>query len=164
MNTALFEQVGKPYVLMTTGDLRSFDFSMSELRKDKNRCVAIMRGSRMRSWESFVNEIAAALQFPWYFGENWPALDECINDLSWLHADAYVLVVTNSEFVLSNENEDIRHAFGRLLVETCEEWSIPADEGQWFARSGKPFHVILHFNDIEAINNFGDIFDDEYKS
>lgn len=163
MDRALLEKVGKPYVLMTTGDLQRFDFSISELRKEKNRYVAIMRGSRMRSWENFINEVATALQFPWYYGENWPALDECINDLSWLHSDAYVMVVTNSEFILISENEDIRHAFGRLLVGTCEEWSMPADEGEWFGRPGKPFHVILHFGDMEAINNFGDIFDGEYK-
>jgi hypothetical protein len=32
-----------------------------------------------------VAEFAASFQFPYYFGENWPAFDECINDLSWLH-------------------------------------------------------------------------------
>ncbi|MHC1710584.1 MAG: barstar family protein [Solidesulfovibrio sp.] len=164
MDIKLWEKVGRPCILLETGDVSSFDDLMVSLRDNKSRYVAIMRGNRMRTWENFMNEVAAALQFPWYFGENWGALNECINDLSWLNSDAYVLAITNSEYVLIDSTEKNRSVFGEMLVQTCKDWSLPADEGQWFGRPGRPFHVILHFGDMAATNTFGNIFDGEYKS
>lgn len=37
--------------------------------------------------------VASAMQFPDYFGNNWDALDECLNDMEWLPADGYCLVL-----------------------------------------------------------------------
>lgn len=36
--------------------------------------------------------IATALAFPDWFGENFDALEDCLNDLSWLPAQGYLLV------------------------------------------------------------------------
>jgi len=44
-----------------------------------------LRGSKMKDYQGLYNEFGAALQFPYYFGENWNAFDECIKDLSWLY-------------------------------------------------------------------------------
>ena len=43
------------------------------------------------------DEFGAALQFPWDFAETWVALEDCLRDLSWLPADAYILAVFDSE-------------------------------------------------------------------
>jgi hypothetical protein len=159
MDIALLEKVGRPYFLLETGDVLNFENLIYPLRENRRRYIAIMRGNKMRTWEGFMNEIAAALQFPSYFGENWSALDDCINDLDWLYCDAYTLVFTNSENILTQETEADRHTFGRILVRACEDWSLPADEGQWFARPGKPFHVVMHYSDMTTVNNFGNIYD-----
>jgi hypothetical protein len=37
--------------------------------------------------------IAAALQFPAWFGGNWDALEDCLCDLSWMPAAGYVLLL-----------------------------------------------------------------------
>jgi len=59
----------------------------------------------MTKVDALDNECSAVLQFPWYFGENWPAFDECIRDLSWLPADVYTLIITDSLAVLSEQDE-----------------------------------------------------------
>jgi hypothetical protein len=37
--------------------------------------------------------VAAALQFPAWFGGNWDALEDCLCDLSWMPAAGYVLLL-----------------------------------------------------------------------
>jgi hypothetical protein len=148
----------RTFIVVSTEDISPFDDSVNALRADRDRFVTIMRGKRMRTWEGLVNEVAATLQFPWYFGGNWNALDECINSLEWLHYDAFVIAITNSEIMLSDGIVGDRLAFGKLLLRTCQKWSLPLDEDKAWGRPAKPFHIIMHFEDEKAINMFGDIF------
>lgn len=62
----------------------------------------------MRTRHGLYDEFAAALQFPWYFGENADAFDECIADLDgWLPTRlGYVVVVTEPELVLDGAQPD----------------------------------------------------------
>ena len=53
--------------------------------------VKLLRGDKMRSWQALFDEISAALQFPYYFGENLNAFDECVADIEWLNARGYFL-------------------------------------------------------------------------
>jgi hypothetical protein len=50
--------------------------------------VRTLRGVKMQTVQQLFDEFAAALQFPWYFGENWAAFDECLTDLAWLPPEA----------------------------------------------------------------------------
>jgi hypothetical protein len=40
-----------------------------------------------------LSRIAAALDFPDWFGGNWDALADCLSDLSWWRAPGYVIVL-----------------------------------------------------------------------
>lgn len=51
---------------------------------DTGLTVRTVRGSKMLTEDQLFTEVSAALQFPYYFGENWPAFDECLADLEWL--------------------------------------------------------------------------------
>ena len=46
--------------------------------------TSYLRGKRCKTEEDFLIEVSASFQFPYYYGENWPAFDECIQDLEWL--------------------------------------------------------------------------------
>ena len=43
--------------------------------------VVHLDGTKITSKESFLKEIAEALEFPDYFGHNWDALEDCLRDL-----------------------------------------------------------------------------------
>ena len=49
-------------------------------------------GSKIADKESFFKAIALAMDFPDYFGHNWDALRECLNDLSWIKEERKVLI------------------------------------------------------------------------
>lgn len=54
--------------------------------------VVRLEGRLLRK-QDLLRALAAGLKFPSYFGYNWDALEECLNDLSWLGAAANVVLL-----------------------------------------------------------------------
>jgi hypothetical protein len=106
--------------------------------------VRFIRGKKLRTEQGLFDELSAALQFPYYFGENWDALSECINDLEWLPAKAYLLVITDALLVLTGEPATELATFARILKRTCTEWRTGRIEGQPWDTPPTPFSVLLH--------------------
>ena len=98
------------------------------------------------------NEFAAAMHFPWYYGENWPAFDECLKDLSWMPAQVYSLFIYHSNEVLVKESKEQFSVFIRILQETGEEWSTPLEGSDVWNRPATPFHVVFHADPGEKQN------------
>ena len=159
MTTTFFENVQPPFLLKSNLGLSEFENWINSLRLGCERYVAVLRGERMQDYKSLYQEIAAALQFPYYFGNNWNALDECLKDLDWLSVKIFIIGITNSEFILSQEGSDACYSFGAFLKETCEVWSKPYDEDKEWGRPGRPFHIIMQCQDEKDFTKFGDIFD-----
>jgi hypothetical protein len=93
-----------------------------------------VRGYLMREQDGLFAEISAAWQFPGYFGWNWNAFNECINDLDWLawfeglhrvrsHPDVFVMQVSHADELLVDEYKAAFNAFVRMLHDTGEEWA-----------------------------------------
>ena len=98
-------------------------------------------GPGARTTRGWFDECAAALQFPCYFGENWNAFDECITDLSWLPADAYVLLITNGCSLLDAEPPQTLTGLLGALTRVGQEWGEPVAGS--FPRGPKAFHVLV---------------------
>ena len=68
--------------------------------------AAYIRGYRcVNDLETF-KEFSAAFQFPYYFGMNAAALDECLCDLSWLSFTGLFLMIDHFESVYQGSVED----------------------------------------------------------
>lgn len=76
--------------------------------------------------------IANAMNFPSYFGKNWDAFDECIEDMDWLPAKGYILILNEASKAFEAAPETIR----KLIV----SWS---DAGEYWTENNKPFHLIF---------------------
>lgn len=103
--------------------------------------VAIVQGRRMRTLDRTNQELAAALQFPSYYGENWNAFFECIRDLSWLGDVGLVLLVTDAANVLQDE-EDGPEPLWECLVDARAAWRHPVEEN-FLRTQPAPYTVIL---------------------
>lgn len=93
--------------------------------------AAYLRGSRCKTEDAFFQEISAAFQFPFYYGENWPATDECLCDLEWLNASALYIVVDDFSLMFSGQphiQEKMQNRvvkYFKIMVEYWKEQNVP---------------------------------------
>ena len=83
--------------------------------------TSYIRGVRCKTEEEFFREISASFQFPWYFGENWAALDECICDLEWLKFRR-ILVLVNDFSKIFNGNKKLQELLIKYLAYAADYW------------------------------------------
>lgn len=104
----------------------------------------VVRGRKTRTLSGLLDEFAAALQFPLYFGENMDAFNECIADLETLPAGrGYVVVITEPDQVLADASAEELRWLVNALVSANDSWSQPVELGEWWDRPAVPFHVVL---------------------
>lgn len=142
---------GAPYFYVLGATVsEATDFAWALARRDARRTVVrFLRGRKMLKLTSLFDECAAALQFPYYFGENWNAFYDCITDLEWLPGEAYALVITDSAALLSGEDEGQLDAFINTLREAGDWWSRPVETSEAWGRPAVAFHVIFQCHESD---------------
>lgn len=112
--------------------------------RDAGLTVRTVRGPKMGTVERLFDEVAAALQFPYYFGENWPAFDECLSDMDWLPMSVgVVVVILEAEHVLANTDDVELAVLQRMIQRAAEAYSSPIASGEWWDRPAVAFHFVL---------------------
>ncbi len=109
------------------------DDLMNALRHLGFHVFAIRLSGRQANFEALlIEELDHGFRFPDYFGENWNAVDECINDLSWLPATGYC-------FFLSTLGSVSAHSASvmKLLL------TVVADASAQWAQNGRRFCVVV---------------------
>lgn len=78
--------------------------------------TSYLRGIRCKTEDDFLIEVSASFQFPFYYGENWPAFDECIQDLEWLKFQK--IFVLFDDFSLSfRDREEIQKKLQDRIIQ-----------------------------------------------
>lgn len=114
------------------------------LSREEPRQLTIrhLDGQRMATKESCLNEFAAALQFPPYFGRNWDACLDCLDDLAGKSKAGLVLFVFHAVAWM----KDAPDSELRQLVEVLNEVSL-----RWTAaKAPAAFRVIFQTKPAEA--------------
>ncbi|WP_067562001.1 barstar family protein [Nocardia acidivorans] len=83
-----------------------------------------LRARKMRTVAEVFDEFAAAFQFPYYFGENKDAFDECLRDLDDFvgPAGGYVAVIRNAALLLADQPAE-RDWFAEAVTDCAAHWS-----------------------------------------
>ena len=108
--------------------------------------LKIIKGRHCKAPANLFAEFARALEFPDYFGHNWDALEECLADLEWLPAKGYILLVTNAEGVLPEDEEEYE-TFLEILRDAGEAWGN--GQAGMGARRATPFHALFVVSEQE---------------
>lgn len=142
-------KLGKPAFYITPVSASQFRNLYRHLRRRKKEAaIRIIRGKKSKTRFDFYNEIAAALQFPYYFGENGAALNDCINDLEWLQADAYLLMVDDAHLFLRDASAYTVEDFMDIFSDANIEWLTP---NKYFPRTRQPtpFHLLFRCDESD---------------
>ena len=112
--------------------------------ENKESFVTGIDGTQCQTIESFLKQIGRAFSFPNYYGENLDALNDCINDLSWISKNNYILIINNFEsFIIENKKD--RKDMIDFFSEVSEQWKLgPKSEGQDETRKTSIFKVIYN--------------------
>lgn len=88
---------------------------------------------------TFLAAASRAMSFPAYFGRNWDAFEEMVNDLAWAPAPGYVLLFDNAHLLATTNAREFQTAVDILRTAA----------GRWQA-DGTPFYILLRGADIDA--------------
>lgn len=112
--------------------------------RDAGLTARVVRGRKMRTRGGLLDEFAAALQFPLYFGENEDAFNECIAELETLPAgNGYVIAITEPDELLAEEDASAFEWLVGSLRSAAKSWAQPVEMGEWWDRPAVPFHIVL---------------------
>jgi hypothetical protein len=121
-------------------------------------CTRRLRGGKMRARQSLMDEFGAALQLFEGFGENWYALEECLNYMDeWLPAKAYILVIEQAEHTLVDEGDDQLAALLMTMHRAGEWWSRAITDNERFDRPALPFHSLFLGSELAGLSRILDV-------
>ncbi|MBI5027084.1 MAG: barstar family protein [Nitrospirae bacterium] len=135
----------KPWIHLVKCSEREVDNFSNYLISQAVAVVRVLRGKRCTTKSGLFDEFASALQFPYYFGENWDAFDECLSDLEWLKGNAYIFLISQANEILSKESDEELQRFIDILKNIAEEWAISRENDKEQPRPAVPFHIIFQY-------------------
>lgn len=137
-------------------DVNFMDTAVCDYVWPEDFVIRRFSGRRCDTYSGFHAELAAALQFPWYYGSNINALDECLIDDLWddTHGKYYILVFIESDLIFSSNKwiwngsvEDNLNDVIKILNNTINYFSMPDNENYLIApKPSVPFRVIFHID------------------
>lgn len=84
---------------------------------------AVIDGEKCKNSEALLAELARVLKFPAYFGANYDALFDMLNDLSWITQKEVIISFKNTDALLQNNDSELITLL-KLLCETLLEAAI----------------------------------------
>jgi hypothetical protein len=134
--------LGSPVAYIATMDAGSFaDLTLDLVRSNNDAIVRTVRGRKSETVFDFFDEISAALQFPYYFGENGDAFEECINDLDWIEGNAYLIAIPDADLFLSAASFEQFQGVMDILRRANQNWMKP-NQYSPRDRPPTPFHLL----------------------
>lgn len=128
------------------------EMAMKAAGNGSDDSVIVLEGEQCKSVASLLKEFNEKFFFPDYFGFNFDALDECLNDLEWLEAEKYVVIIRDIDVVLS-EDPGAFNDFIRIMENTVNEWNQGRQYGAQYNHP-TPFDVIFHCEDNLSVNEY----------
>ena len=103
--------------------------------REAGLCCARIELAGCRSKPGFLARVADALEFPWWFGQKWDALADCLVDLEWLPAEGYLLLLDDPADLQRAAPDDYAVAV-EVFADAARQWR-ERDTPFWVFISGE---------------------------
>lgn len=97
------------------------DLALEEAAESLGYALLRLDLARITDKDGFLAAIGKTLDFPDWYGHNWDALADCLNDMSWLEAEGYVLVLEHADAFAAANPADFGTALS-ILQEATDGW------------------------------------------
>jgi RNAse (barnase) inhibitor barstar len=114
-------------------------------KQHRDAHVARIDGARATTFPAMFDQYASQFSLPEYFGRNGAALEECLSDLEWLPAAAYIVMVSQAHRLLENEGAEALAGHVASLLSIATDWS--AARSGALRRPETPFHAVFQSDD-----------------
>jgi RNAse (barnase) inhibitor barstar len=137
---------------------------ISDISENTDTYLAEVEGEKCTTLDDLFFEFKKSFKFPDYFGYNWAAFDECLNDLDWISAKSYALILKDMDEVLPND----KHNFAILIKYLCRatvEWTQGRNYDD-FPTPKTAFHLYFHSwkrGEEDLIQRIGDNYCSELR-
>lgn len=155
MNLSLCNEVDEPCFHVFIGESDKIIAELKRYLNDEKITIRVINGFECNSLHKLFYEFSTKLEFPYYFSGVYGSFDECINDLDWINASGYIILITNSEQILIDESCELDTVF-KILKDCAYEWTHGRNYDD-FPTPPTPFHIILNYND-DSIHNIDKVF------
>ena len=143
-------QLRQPYFHIMFADRNEFNnfFFRIESELDTDIVLKQIDGNKCTTADNLFSEFSKVFEFPDYFGNNWAAFDECLNDLDWLEGKAYLLFINDSDKITKTSDDNFKNLM-KLLERTVAEWTEGRNYDN-FPSPPTPFHIVLHCSEEKS--------------
>ncbi len=130
------------YIHFIAYDTDNLDEFIEKLPINDDVYLAEIDGNKCIEIEYLYSEFQKSFKFPEYFGYNWAAFDECLNDLDWINAKSYILIVRDMDKILPEDDVSFNLLLKYLRI-AVTEWTEGRNYDD-FPTKETPFHLYLH--------------------
>jgi hypothetical protein len=136
MDSAKLLRGAPPTALVTATEWREIVTLEIEAHDKHDTTWTTLRGAKMRTLGGFFDELAAAMQFPIWFGSNWDALIDMARERVWLAGR--VFAIYDAHLLLADASDLDRKNFADVMT-LCNRsgGEVDLDEG-----GDDGFHVL----------------------
>jgi RNAse (barnase) inhibitor barstar len=89
---------------------------------NKGYLIFSLNGHEIKSKEELLRYLARVMKFPDHFGQNWDALEECLNDLEWSSSKGYIIQFMNADSFIKICPSDFS-IFVEIIKSTSIYWN-----------------------------------------
>jgi hypothetical protein len=121
MDEHLFNPEGRALSVLAATPYQVCNSMLARIPAHPEWDILRVRGEKATDDARFFDELAAALQFPYYFGENWDAANECVSEPLWLKGSSFLFIFDSAQHLLSESDRGFRILL-EVLADAHDRW------------------------------------------
>ena len=111
----IFEAAETPIHLAQISHSNMEDYFLHSLAEYPDNDIRTIHSPRVKEVQAFFDHMGTAYSFPFYFGNNWHALHDCLRDELDRQPKPHLLIFTRASHLMENENNQVTDCLFQVI-------------------------------------------------